>query len=942
MDDRGPLDRLKSILERASDLPAAERGDLLDRECGADRELRREVERLLALHDAVGPFLPSGPSGPRSAEPARPPAPTAVEGRRIGPYTLLEKIGEGGFGTVYLAEQQRPIQRRVALKLVRAGASSAQVLARFEAERQVLALMDHPNIAVVYDAGVTDEGDPYFVMEHVAGPSITRYADDRRLGVEDRLRLFQQLCDAIQHAHQKGVIHRDLKPSNVLVAHVGGKPLVKVIDFGVAKALGARFTEETFQTQAGVVIGTPEYMSPEQASASPLGVDTRTDVYSLGVILYELLVGGLPFERSATPGENLLGLLQLIRDKEPPRLTTRLDSHGAAAGEIAAQRKTDRQALARRLRGDLESIVIKALEKDPARRYSSAATLAEDVGRHLANLPILARAPSTTYQIRKLVARHRAVAGLAATLVVALVGFGAAMSVMYHRQRVERVKAEHINGFLQDMLSAADPASARGKAVLARDILDRAAGKVSTELVDEPQVKAAVLATLADAYKGLGLPSEAVALGHSRVTAATQASGRRSVEEAAALDALGDAFLDAGHPDSALAAVQAAAAILEGRRRSSSVEMANTLALWGTSLHDLGQFAESEKLLRRSVEMYRRTVGNRDARYAGAVNSLSVTLEKEGRFAEAEAAQREALAIHQATSGLDSPVVLISTSNLAKLLKLQRKYAAAESLYRANIAVERRVLGNDHPILAKGLNNLAVLLKNLERYAEAESLYHESLSIQRRVLGNDHSDVAASLSNLGSLYVKENRFAEAEQCYHEALAIWVKLSGEQSLDAARGKHLLAGLLFSQTKLEPAEALERQALDTATKSLGASHPDVALYSQFLAQVLLERGRPVEAQKVVESCMAGQSRAKDVDQVSRAWSRNLLGQCLLAEGHAAPAETLLVGSVEALVADAAFARSRKQAALRATVAALTTLGKRDAAAPFQARLDSLAQR
>jgi serine/threonine protein kinase len=929
VEHRGSLDRLKSILERAAELPAGARRGFLDQECGQDAELRGEVERLLGLHDAAGSFLPSGHGEGTS------PLSDLPEGRRIGPYTILEKIGEGGFGTVYLARQDQPIRRNVALKLVRAGASSAQVLARFEAERQVLALMDHPNIAVVYDAGVSEEGDPYFVMEHVAGSPITKYADEERLGVEDRLRLFQQLCEGMQHAHQKGVIHRDLKPSNVLVTRAGEKALVKVIDFGVAKAIGARLTEETLHTQAGVVIGTPEYMSPEQASLSPSGVDTRSDVYSLGVMLYELLVGALPFDRDP---EDLLGLLQLIRDKEPPRLTTRLDSLGAAAPEIAARRRTDRQSLARRLRGELESIVNKALEKEPSRRYSSASTLAEDIGRHLGNLPILARSPSTAYQIQKLVARHRGVAAVGAALVAALIFFGVAMSVMYNRQRIERQKTEHINRFLQEMLAAADPAVARGDEVLARDILDRAAAKVSTELADDLEVRDSVLQTLQQAYDGLGITSEAIQLGHLRVNSATQLHGDNSLERAAALNSLADAFLDGGHADSAMGVIDESSAILKGKR-SGTPHLAHALSLSAIAFHDLGKFPESEKLGRESVELYRQNFGTKDTLYAGALSTLAVTLEKEGRLEEAEAAQREALAVRKEAWGADHPNVLISQSNLAKLLKMQRKYAEAESLYRETVAVERRVFGGDHPILAKGINNLAVLIKQLERYDEAEPLYQECLAMQRRLFGNDHPDVAASLSNLGALYVKQDRFDLAEQFYRDSMAMWVRLYGQEHVQVAQSKHMLAGLMFSQKKYAEAEALEREAIAGVSKNLAPSHPTCALYRQFLTQVLLKRANYSEARKVMEDCLACQSQATDPDPVALAWSRNLLGQSILRDGNAAAAETLIVGSVETLLADATFARSRKWEAVQATVDVLSTLQKEEEASKYRPRLDEL---
>ena len=343
---------------------------------------------------------------------------------RIGPYKILEKIGEGGMGVVYLAEQEAPLRRRVALKVVKPGMDSKQVLARFEAERQSLALMNHPGVAKVFDAGSTGEGRPYFVMEHVAGLPITDYCDKHLLDNRQRLELFNQVCEAIQHAHQKGIIHRDIKPSNVLVALVDGSPQPKVIDFGVAKATQQQLTEQTLFTQQGVLIGTPEYMSPEQAEVSALGVDTRSDVYSLGVLLYEILTGALPFDPKVLRQAALQQMQQIIRETDPPKPSTRIQTMGDSAGEIARRRRSDVKALQRLLRGDLDWITLKALEKDPAHRYASASEFAADLRRHIAHEPVHAGSPTPAYRIRKFVRRHRV-----ATAVGALLGVTSALGL---------------------------------------------------------------------------------------------------------------------------------------------------------------------------------------------------------------------------------------------------------------------------------------------------------------------------------------------------------------------------------------------------------------------------------------------------------------------------------------------------------------------------------
>jgi serine/threonine protein kinase len=440
--------RAKSLFLAALDHASGERAAFLDEACAGDAELRRRVERLLQAHDRPD-SLPEAPAAPGPTEDSSPPgggdsvpgpiAAAEVSGMRIGPYKLLEQIGEGGMGTVWMAQQTAPVKRPVALKLIKAGMDSKQVLARFEAERQALALMDHPNIAKVLDAGTTSAGRPYFVMDLVKGVPITRYCDEHHLTPRQRLELFLPVCQAVQHAHQKGIIHRDLKPSNVLVALYDGRPVPKVIDFGVAKAAGQPLTDKTLVTGFGAIVGTLEYMSPEQAQINQLDIDTRSDIYALGVLLYELLTGTTPLEPKRVKTAGLLEALRIIREEETPRPSTRLS---AAEGlpTIAANRGTEPKKLAALFRGELDWIVMKALEKDRNRRYETANGLAMDVQRYLADEPVLACPPSAGYRLRKFVRRNKRGLAVAALVLFFLVLLGSGLGWAV-RDRTARIAA---------------------------------------------------------------------------------------------------------------------------------------------------------------------------------------------------------------------------------------------------------------------------------------------------------------------------------------------------------------------------------------------------------------------------------------------------------------------------------------------------------------------
>jgi serine/threonine protein kinase/Tfp pilus assembly protein PilF len=776
---------------------------------------------------------------------------------RIGHYRLLEQIGSGGMGEVHLAEQQQPIRRQVAIKIIKHGMDTKEVVARFESERQALAMMDHPCIAKVFEAGTTERGRPYFVMEYVRGVPITEYCDRHRLDVRARLLLFIQVCEGIQHAHQKAIIHRDIKPSNVLVTLQEQTPLPKIIDFGVAKAMARQLTERTMHTELGQLIGTPEYMSPEQAEMGGQNIDTRTDVYSLGVLLYELLVGALPFPVEELRKHGLVTIQRMIREEDPPRLTARMRTLPVpVAAEVAQRRRTTSKRLHAMLRGDLNWITLKALEKDRSRRYETANGLAMDIRRHLANEPVLAGPPSTYDRVGKFVRRHRTgvAAGALVSLAVLLGIFGTTRGLVRARQ-AERLASEEaqaarqVSDFLVGLFEVSDPNRSRGNTITAREILDQGADKLTHELADQPATQARLMQTVGRVYKNLGLYEEAGAQLEEALDLRRRPHGGTQHDVATNLVDLASLYIDEARYEEAEPLLQESLRILEAEKGPDHLEVAAGLRNLASIYRRQGWYAEAEPLYERALAIRTKILGPDHPEVAQCLNSLAALHWNEGNYAKAESLYRRALSIWEGALGSNHPDVARGLNNLALLYHQQKRYAEAEPLYRRALGIYEQTLGPDHPRVAMAENNLALVLQDLGRYDEAEPLYERALAVREAALGPEHPDVAQTLNNLANLNRLQGHFLHADSLYTRALNIRVRALGSRHADVGWTLRDLARLHHDRGQLAAADSCYGRALDVLEAALGTDHPDLVDVRQEYASLLRDLGREDEAHSLL---------------------------------------------------------------------------------------------
>lgn len=845
MVEREQQDRERAIFEAALERPAGERSEYVIGACGGDARLERRILRLLAGHEYAQ----------KAASRGIPPPYLPEEPESIGPYRILERIGEGGMGVVYLAEQTEPVRRRVALKIIKLGMDTKEVIARFESERQVLAMMNHQGIARILEAGATGQGRPYFVMEYVRGIAITEYCNKMRLGIEERLRLFIQACLAVQHAHQRGIIHRDIKPSNILVTDEQEEPVVKVIDFGVAKATDYRLSDLTLHTRLGHFIGTPEYMSPEQAEMSPLNVDTRSDIYSLGAVLYELMTGVHPLEFDAS-SHGFVEMQRIIRSVEPAVLSQRLTSMGAGEAETAAHfRSSPVETLRRVLQRELSWIAARALAKDPNRRYQTAQALAADIARYLNDEPVEAGPEGMAYRARKFVRRNRAAMAAASLVFAALLAGLAAASLGLLEARKEREKAElardeseAVTQFLEDMLAAADPAE-QGRDVTVRQVLDQASDTLAGQFQDRPLLEARLRGTIGTTYQSLGYLDQAEEQLRRHLDLLEAELPPDDPARLQAQHLLAWIHTDQGRYAEAEIryeqVLEARRAVL-GEEHDATLKTKNNL---GMTYLDQDRYAEAEALFREVLEIRTRLLGEEHQDTLTSLNNLALAMGRQERFEEAMALQLKEYELTRRQLGDAHPDTLISLNNVAFLYDRLGKTEDAEQSYRQALDIARRVLGEEHPDTLMVVRNLGALLRDKGDLSESETLLRQAHAIQLRVLGEGHPSTLQASASLGMTLERLERYAEAETFFRRAVELGPEAFSAGSLTLgimkARYGHLLLLLekaAAAETMLLDAEGTLTAAVDEGTK---AAAPLLAQTRQDLAIIYERLGEPERA-------------------------------------------------------------------------------------------------
>ncbi len=809
--------QIDALLEAALDRAPEERSGFLEGACGDDPDLRRTVEALLAADGKLDGFLEAPAAVP---EAGRGHGAAVAVGETIGPYRIEREIDQGGMGTVYLASRTDDVfRRRVAIKVLNPGMASANLVRRFRSERQILASLDHPYIARLFEGGTTADGRPYLVMEYIEGLPVDEYCDRRRLSVRQRLELFRKICSAVHYAHQNLVVHRDVKPSNILVTE-DGEP--RLLDFGIAKLLDPEaFPYTVDATVTGLRPMTPHYASPEQVRGE--AITTASDVYALGVLLYKLLAGRLPHRLAGLPPREIERVLSKEAPPRPSTVVTVVETPsdvrrgGPTPAAVSRQRATRPQQLRRQLTGDLDNIVLMALRKEPARRYGSVEQLSDDLRRHLEGLPVTARKSTLAYQAGTFVRRHKLAVGFAVFILAMVVTFAAAMArqaAQTARQRdraeLERDKAELVSAFLVDLFEVVDPGEAKGSSITAREVLDRGAEQVKRELEGQPEVQASLLEAIGTVYLNLGLYDQSAPLLEKALATREARLGKEHPDVATSLARVALLYRHQVRYAEAEPLFRRALAIREKALRPEHPEVAEILKQMAILHRQQGRYAEAEALLERAVTIFEQELGPEHPDVARCLRVLGGVRMGQGRYDEAERFLKAALAIDEKAYGEFHWQTAISLYDLGTLGIWQAEYAEAERYFRRALPILVKILTESHPRVADTYVGLGYVFKVRGQHADAEREYRRALEIYEQAFGGDHSRVANGLFELGDTLLQQGRLAEAEPLFQRSVEIRERTMGKGHHSTAESLLGLAKLRARQSRSADAERLFERA------------------------------------------------------------------------------------------------------------------------------------
>ncbi|MBT8379930.1 MAG: serine/threonine-protein kinase [Ignavibacteria bacterium] len=932
--------KIQSLFDKALELKPSERETFLKNECGDDKELYNEVFSLLSADEKQHSIFSGSAADYVAVDDG------TLEGKTFGSYRAVNQIGAGGMGSVYLAERIDGVfEQKVALKVVKPGMNSHEIISRFEEERQILARLQHPNIARLLDGGISELSLPYFTMEFVEGKPITEYCDDKNLNIEERLELFKKVCKAVLYAHQNLVIHRDIKPSNILVQDDG---TVKLLDFGIAKVF-EEDNEEKFLTRTGMRVMTPEYASPEQVRGET--VSTATDIYSLGLILYQLLTGCPPYEIASASALEMERIICLTEPQKPSTMITKIFTSVSEGKQkvspdiISRNRKTTFPKLKKRIAGDLDNICLMAIRKEPERRYSSIAQFINDIDNHLNGLPVTARKSTASYITKKFIRRHKVgvVVTSIAVMIIALVTVFYTIQLAEERDRaqLEAEKSKRVSEFLAGIFQVSDPEQSKGESITARELLDIGVRRIESELSDQPEVLANMLGVTGGVYTSLGLYDNAKVLMQRSYSINDSLLGSNSPEAVKSLNDLAGLSFAMGNYEAAIEKFNNA---LEKRKNifgEESLEAAESMNDLAMVFREEGMYSESEKLLENSLSIRKKLLSPKSRELAQSLNNLaqlkvdigeydeakklfeeslrikeenytkihpSVTetlgnlaflLQQMGEYGKASELFNETLEIDKKLFGNLHPVVSTDLYNLASNTALMGDLKAAEKLYTEVLEFDKKLLGKEHPYIALDLNNLAGIYSDKGDYEKAEELYIESLNLNKKIYGNEHPEVATSLSNLGVMYNRWRKYQLAEPLLKSALDMRIKLLGENHPSAVTSMNIYASLLTSKKKYKEAVEQYRKSLSMRIKMLGEDHPQTANAFLGLGNALIGIKNFEEAEEKIIIGLEIYQNKLPADHWNISYAESILGKCYSREGRYEEAENILLKAYDNLL-------------------------------------------